>query len=272
MYILRKIFIVLIAVYYFLNIFLHEFVSIVYGSIFNSYGRTFMEDFLNQSTVMLYALLLMFLVIFLRKKFSWPHFVGLLLISVLLVLSNELLIVTNIERIHFLQYAILSFVILFVVDNDDFALVLCLLLGFFDEFMQYITYPQYTKYLDFNDVVLNLVASFLGIILFRFGKFKAGFYKGAGAIKVTASSTVFILFCLVYSNFFTLYSRNAEDVISAKHPFKFVLSFIAEGKFWIMTNYGRQYHVLTPNEALLLIAFLMLVQLYYLNWLRYKEL
>lgn len=82
--------------------------------------------------------------------------------------SLNMLIIVNIEIIHFIQYAFLA-ILLFPLSKKFFAtIVLVTFLGAIDEAYQYyFLSPDRTNYYDFNDVILNLLGAAMGMIFLR---------------------------------------------------------------------------------------------------------
>lgn len=68
------------------------------------------------------------------------------------------------EAMHFFQYAIMGFLSYGLLRNAFGAVNLAFFFGFIDELFQY-TWGQ-SVYLDFNDIILNFVGSFIGVLLY----------------------------------------------------------------------------------------------------------
>ena len=83
----------------------------------------------------------------------------------LAVLAHYLLFVSNIEAVHYPQYAILAIMIYALTGRETVSVVLTTLLGAIDEANQYfILYADRSDlYMDYNDIILNLLGAVFGI-------------------------------------------------------------------------------------------------------------
>ncbi|MDD4733099.1 MAG: hypothetical protein PHX58_14350 [Desulfovibrio sp.] len=147
-------------------LFSHDPISQTYVHFTSGFRHADVERVLNWGFISI-GLLLIFVVIRrsrdrLRAILLETVFIGLLLYAL-----DRWLIFTYLERIHFLQYALLAFLLRKMTTKDFPALLLLNGAGIVDEFIQYIWNPQYTKYLDFNDMLLNLGGGMLGLLLFH---------------------------------------------------------------------------------------------------------
>jgi glycopeptide antibiotics resistance protein len=75
--------------------------------------------------------------------------------------SYNTLIVSNVEAIHFPQYAFLVLPLLALTGSYSEALLSVSLLGAFDEAYQYFIFKNWT-YFDFNDILLNVIGGCIG--------------------------------------------------------------------------------------------------------------
>ena len=93
------------------------------------------------------------------------HFgVGLVLLA-LMFAADRYLIVNNIERVHFPQYAVLALLLGLSLRGEILIFFVTTFAGFVDEFLQYVMDPMKTNYLDFNDIVFNLLGAAAGVVL-----------------------------------------------------------------------------------------------------------
>jgi hypothetical protein len=214
----------------------------------------------------------MFIVLAARGLRAKPHLlVPLLLLGsltlVLTYLSDYYLIVNNIERIHFIQYAVLALLVKMSVENDTLVLLTCSFAGMFDEFLQHVMNPRRTSYLDFNDFVLNVLGVALGLVLAaaldqrtRFGSVQ--YEKGVrnGLVAFTAFSLAIILLGVTLGRIISF-----EENTGALRPFSFVdgklyfiLSFERHEQFWsVSLNHGKRFHVLSLTEGMVVLAGLL---------------
>jgi len=100
-----------------------------------------------------------------HRSQSLYHLMIWLVLLVLMYLSDRYLIVNNAERIHFPQYAILALLLGFSLRSEVLILFVTSFAGFVDEFLQFVMNPVVTNYLDFNDIVLNILGAALGVAL-----------------------------------------------------------------------------------------------------------
>lgn len=248
-------------IYYLLASFGHDFVTKVYIKIFNQFGRQKMEIGL-----LVVSLILAFSIAFLAyKRLQNKHHLinkkNALIAVGSLVFCHQVLIVTNVEMIHFFQYMILGFLLCLLLKDLKVVLYLSLLAGIIDEFFQFVLYPQFTKYLDFNDFILDLVGAYVGILLFSLFSTNRFHLKTQVKIEYVYWSLVsffVIFFILCQMNYIVLYLAVSEInsvFVTTGDSTAFVLSFYRPESFWEVTSYGKEYHVLSIMDGIVLIAF-----------------
>ncbi len=110
------------------------------------------------------------------------HFSILLVLVALMYPTDYYLIVNNIERIHYPQYAILALLLGLSLRNEMLIFLVTTFAGFVDEFLQYAMDPMKTNYLDFNDIVLNVLGAAAGVVLLM-GLRKPLKYAGKGDLN-----------------------------------------------------------------------------------------
>ena len=98
-----------------------------------------------------------------RHRVRWMLVLGVWI--TLAVLAHYLLFVSNIEAVHYPQYAILAIMIYALTGGETVSVVLATLLGAIDEANQYfILYAGRSDlYMDYNDIILNLLGAVFGI-------------------------------------------------------------------------------------------------------------
>jgi len=265
----KTLFLSLAATAYFVFVlFSHEWVSLLYLKIFNQFGRSTMEASMHLGTLLMGIAVIAGCLFILKQKKSLNVQILLLWVSMvaLIIFADIFLIVTNIERIHYIQYAFLSILIRMIILDNYFALFLTVLAGVLDELFQYVWAPEYTRYLDFNDFVLNLLGGLFGILLYLtfvskerlinryMTKAKVSVYVALGLVLGAVWLGIWGGRIISYdpqeSEFSVIREINGRKV--------FVLSFVQYPAFWTLTDYGRRYHILSPLEGTALLGILLL--------------
>jgi hypothetical protein len=93
------------------------------------------------------------------------HFSVMILLVLLMYATDYYLIVNNIERIHYPQYAFLALLLGVSLRGETLIFFGTAFAEFLDEFLQYAMDPMKTNYLDFNDIVLNILGAAAGVVL-----------------------------------------------------------------------------------------------------------
>ena len=152
-----------------------------------------------------------------------------------------------------------------IIPDNFLALFLTVLAGVLDELLQYVWAPEYTKYLDFNDFVLNLLGGLFGILLYlTFVSKEPPNNRHMTKTKITVYVSLGLVLGAVWigvlrGRIISCDPRESEfNVISEMNGRKvFVLSFVQYPAFWTLTDYGRRYHVLSPLEGTALLGILL---------------
>lgn len=177
---------------------------------------------------------------------------------VLVGISYNTLLVVNVESIHYVQYALLALPVFALTLNFGETVLIVTLLGAIDEANQHFILHNW-KYLDFNDIILNLVGAAIGaMVIFILFKGESGHIRHS---KRTIIKSPFLIAAFVslavcafwyYSGILRFYpGAEASKAL-------IVLSNIPKStKFWISFEWGKTYHILTPLEGLFLSAALI---------------
>jgi hypothetical protein len=172
----------------------------------------------------------------------------------------------NIEIIHTLQFGILALMIFAITRSFGATLYYTVLLGFIDEMFQYtVLYPDRNDYLDFNDIILDqLGAGIILVYLYSAGlrsqrKESDRWYRSPvliSAITIAGTAAALFHFSLV-----SLYYSSSEKPL-------FVLNegFGPESFWRHMPNCNIVYHVMTPQEGIIVIA-IICVLFFFLDYL-----
>jgi hypothetical protein len=193
------------------------------------------------------------------------HFVLWLVLLVLMYLADRYLIVNNAERIHFPQYAILALLLGFSLRSEVLIFFVTSFAGFVDEFLQFVMDPVVTNYLDFNDIVLNILGAALGVaFLLAFRRpatieqatyekrFRTVFLVSmSGTALVVVAALVLGRIVMVMEH---VEQRSVFDIVHGK--LSFIMSFERHDQFWQKSYFGKVFHILTSLEGLVTALFL----------------
>lgn len=175
---------------------------------------------------------------------------------VLSVACFKLLIIINIEVVHFVQYAAVAILVFPLVRRYGETVLWCTLLGALDEAWQYFYLaPHRTNYYDFNDVIINLLGSVYGLLLVRAASpafaapVRAQFWKSPplyaalgliGLVLVAMQLGLMCLYAPAYGRM-RLWSLIREP---------------QEG-FWTTVHPQVTFHVVQPIEGLVVLGLLL---------------
>ena len=199
---------------------------------------------------------------------------------ILIFCCSKILVCTNIEFVHFFQYAFLAIILRIVIPDNFSTLWITTYLGILDETINYIWHPQFTKYLDFNDFILNFTGAFLGIITYITFFEPTLINKSKEQLVFKMQKIVCLIGILIAVIFYTgLLTKHIKIYYPVKHNYTvvkkihnkyvFILSFIKSKNFWSITDYGKKYHILSPIEGSLI--FILMFSLTFLAKLKFKK-
>jgi hypothetical protein len=175
-----------------------------------------------------------------------------LLVIPLLIVADLSLISVPVERMHYLQYGLLTWVIFKATGKQFLAAMLAFSCGVVDESFQYwVLYAHNLKvYFDWNDIGLNL----MGVIMVLFF-FLPGMNQKRTVIRTSVLASLVLWVAGVLLIVFTL---NPDQYLIRKDPYKGVSTF------WITTKIGTHYHVMNSLEGLIVLGtVLILIAGYY---------
>jgi hypothetical protein len=273
----------ILPLFYFLAVSLphHPFSALYEKEILIPAGFYSVEHAVDIITVVILAgvLLLGLRVARVHRLRAFNHLVLWLVLLVLMYFSDRYLIVNNAERIHFPQYAILALLLGFSLRSDVLIFFVTSFAGFVDEFLQFVMNPVATNYLDFNDIVLNILGAALGVafllalrrpaIVERTAyekRFKLVFLlsmAGMALIVITALALGRIVMLVEHVE-----QRSVFDIVDDK--LSFILSFERHDQFWQKSYFGKVFHVLSPAEGLAIIAGLFMATWAAVRWLNVR--
>lgn len=174
------------------------------------------------------------------------------------VISYNILTVTNIETIHFPQYALLAVPLFALTGRYGETVLTVTVLGIFDEAYQYFIFRNW-KYFDFNDIILNMIGAGIGVLIVTSVVKRSEEIQPLRLTDFAKSPAVIaslILLCavviLLVSGLLSMYPRpdTADSII-------FLSQIPPPDQFWTETQGGKTYHILSPAEGLsLMLVFL----------------
>lgn len=197
------------------------------------------------------------------RKSSDRHFkiFFLLFTLALVIISFKTLFVVNVEYIHFFQYAVLAVPLFALTLHFGGTAYWITLLGAIDEAYQYfILYPTW-KYLDFNDIVLNLTGGGIGIVLIyaMLDTKTSGLCSGLSLRRAMKSPPV-ITSALIASGALLAYMSGLMRFYpkeGSKNALVMLSRAPASKDFWMHFKWGKTCHVLTPAEGVALAVILI---------------
>ena len=196
-------------------------------------------------------------------RVALEHLALWLALVVLMFLADRYLIVNNVERIHFPQYAILAVLLGFSLRSEMLIFFVASFAGFVDEFLQFVMNPVVTNYLDFNDITLNILGAALGIaFLLAFRKpasveqttyerrFKLVFLRSMGFLALIVAVAFLLGRVVMVADH--VQQRRVFDVVGGK--LSFIMSFERHDLFWQKSYFGKVFHILSPLQGLVTAA------------------
>ena len=182
----------------------------------------------------------------------------------LAIAAYNTLFVTNVECIHFLQYALLAIPLFALTGHYGGTVLATTLIGAIDETWQYLwIYRDVpTVYFDFNDIILNLLGAGLGVTaLYLLGAIRGAAAPVAEEPALRTHRFVLLLpavvgVVLALTLLAGLVRIYPDAVADGRIP---ALSHApAPVEFWKRFPWGKTYHLLHPFEGLFLAQGLLL--------------
>ena len=240
-------------IYYLLIVLPHEQVGLAVVYLFKAKSRAFYQNTMMISGVLLLVILMAYL---LPKIIKHPYrnriLMGLTVTLVLMMASFKLLLVHNVEIIHFAQYFSLCFFIYPLVKNLNRTFIISTLAGFFDELYQYlILAPERTDYFDFNDIFLNELGAALGVLfLFSIGFSTINRPKWYHTSEFFVFAAIFLslvlMYCIGEFSYFMPTDGTSPIFVLIKKEYP--------GFFTVISHLNVRFHVLKPLPGSLLIT------------------
>lgn len=254
----------LLIVYFLVVVLPHEKVGLIINAFFSRYSREKYNQIILIGSICLLGLILIFLIRRIlaskeRKKllFFWALTIG------FMAVVNTNLFVVNIESIHYVQYALFSFLIFPLFSNYYATLFWATIAGVLDEAYQYfILAPERTDYYDINDIITNFLGVCCGLLILKSLSIKEQNPLAKFERKVILPGLIFmslLLFGLLLSPILSVFPSEESFQLVRKMP----------PGFWSEIPKVAVYHVVLPLEG----AFIMigLFVLYYLGFHDFRQ-
>jgi len=247
----------IVTIYFFLVTLPHEWVGVQLGNLVQNLSRV---EFNRYVLVIGFILFVFYLISIFRNvlnitKKTIPIFY-LCLSAMLAIISLNLLIIVNVEIIHFVQYGILAVLLVPLLNDFFLTLFICGLLGFIDEGYQYYCLPIRTTYFDFNDVVLDFIGGGLGVSFLRtypkISKIVYSFKKRLKYIWLSWLSLLVLALIFIKLGLLQIYSKGD----GTDHWTTLVVKK-SEG-FWTKDPHGI-FHVMSPLEGIICLTILLFI-------------
>lgn len=241
--------------------FLHEaFSNEIYAPLREWVGHARME----YCTAIGISLAVVALVLWVRRYVVWSESRALLrwgLLLGMMVASVPLLLVTNIEIVHYFQYFLLVVLLRKAGFSEPLAYVAALVGSVCDEGRQYILHPRFTGYYDWNDLFINNLGAALGILACRRMSVEPArtaalllrrLCIGVPALLVLTGLGLWATGLLhAYVPLPPGTEASAFPLVDGQRVFALSLR-PAEQAFWQLAARGRTFHVMGVGEGLLL--------------------
>ena len=247
------------AAFYMLTVLPHEVVGAAIGSLFEESGRQVYD---RTMLIILMAALAIYAGMLIRSlnKNRDRLIKGLIFLAVTLVLcilSMKMLVVINVEAIHFVQYGILAALVFQLVRRYDYTCWIILLLAFFDEsYQHFFLTPNRFAHLDFNDIFLDLVGAGFGLSsLYCLGKRNGPQIPAIRNGIIGAYTAIIISASILYiTGHMRIWPTDGEELAPVQIFHKKISGF------WTTVRKVHQYHIMRPIEGI--VAF-VLTNLFY---------
>ncbi len=233
------------------------------------------------SYALLFFVLLAAMTLYRRLGQGAVYHIGLwILVGFTIYAADRTLIVNNIERIHYPEYALMALLFNLSVRSENLVFLASSFAGIADEFLQFSMDPQKTGYLDFNDIVLNTLGAGLGVaIIIAFRRkddeepsaYEKRF-RGV-SLAVTAVSAGLALMALAVGRVIPVVdtAANRSVISEVNGKLSFILGFERHEDLWIKSDYGKVFHILSPIEGTLSTGLLLALFFISFYWLKSRK-
>ena len=264
----RGINILIVIVYFSCVVLPHEWFGNQILKLFENFSRQSYQMATLFIALLFITAYLFYLYRLLRNNYTFLAVSSLIILLTLTALSYPLLIIHYIEAIHYLQYAILAFLLFPLFRNYYKLLFWGLVFSFFDEGYQYFYLnPDGTIYFDFNDIILNqlglvyglLPIAIKGSVLLVKRKLNSFFPE-----LITIGLIVIVIIVLCFIDLLSIYP---DDTIPLNLVRELPDSFWTEIKHLGVVN----YHIVLPVEGVAVIAIIYIYFCWVLTGISYSK-
>ncbi|MCX7957476.1 MAG: hypothetical protein N3B13_00320 [Deltaproteobacteria bacterium] len=177
---------ILLTIFYCMTVLFHRRVNEFVDIFYKKYSFDITNRFFVYSIIIpLIAFIFIFLWYHLQKFRKIIFVFSLVVIPQ--ILQYRLLFVSNIEAIHYVQYAFISFILIKMSGSIWYSFFASSVLGVIDESYQFLVlYAGHPGvYLDYNDMLLNVHGAIIGILLYVIIDLKQYKYTIAKGSEIT---------------------------------------------------------------------------------------
>ncbi|MFK7978811.1 MAG: VanZ family protein [Saprospiraceae bacterium] len=177
---------------------------------------------------------------------------ALILTLLFIILSFNILLVVNVEIIHFVQYLVLAILLFPLLNSYRDTLFYAMLFATADEAYQYLVLaPLRTDYFDFNDVIIDLIGAALGLLLL----WSVGIREKITQQKWFQTPT-FIGFTILSITVLVAYLTGFLAVYPSESETQAPLLLIRkiQENFWTIIHPNVKFHVVQPLEGMLILG------------------
>lgn len=182
----------------------------------------------------------------------------------LVVISYKTLVVFNVENIHFPQYAVLTLPVFALFKRFGETVFWVTLLGAFDEAYQYFVLYRNNNavYLDFNDIVLNLIGAGIGVVLiYTLSDLRSeSLAFHANSSRKWNKSIIFTITVCILVGGISLYAAGIlrfYPEVNAPNALIVLSRLPAPTQFWTIPTHGKPFHIFHPIEGMFFSAILI---------------
>lgn len=187
-----------------------------------------------------------------------------LIITILLLIGAHFsVLAVNVEYIHLLHYIILTFFVFSLTFRFGETIFWVTLLGAVDEVYQYyVVWPGQT-YMDFNDIIYDMLGSVIAVIFIYFTLNTKAFIQTKNILlkKRIISPALVVSFILISAYFILSVSGLLQYAPQLEKPSAPILlnRITPPQNFWTVFEKGKTYHIFKPFEFVLAVGLLTLV-------------